>query len=97
PLVTGVQTCALPIFADLGIERRVRFAALVVIVDHFFDRLQVAVVHVRRRARGFAQTRRLERAAIPLLLGDGEPARVAGPSDSRGIGRAWWRERLGGE
>src|SRR6266545_2040774 len=67
--------------ANLRIESRIRLAALVVIVDHLFDGLQAAVVHVGRRTSGFPQTGRLKSAAIPLLLSHNESALIARPPD----------------
>ena len=49
---------------------------LVVVLDHFFQRLQAAVVHVRAGVGDLAQRRRLERALVLFLLGDHEAAQV---------------------
>ena len=51
-------------------------AALVVVLDHFLQRLQAAVVHVRAGVRDLAERRRLERALVLFLLGDREAAEV---------------------
>src|ERR1041385_28758 len=52
------------------IQVRVRVAATVVVIDHFFEGLQTPVVHVGRGPRHFAQSWDLEAALPGALIGE---------------------------
>ena len=58
------------------IEVGIGVAPLVVELDHVLQRLQAAVVHVRRGQRHVAQRRRAERTAVVLILRDEVPSDV---------------------
>ena len=64
------------VVAHLGIEEFIGIAALVVEIHHVAQRLETAVVHVRRGLGDIAQSRRLECAPVLGIFRDGVTAHI---------------------
>ena len=61
---------------DIRIQILVRNSALVIKLHHLFQRLQTAIMHVRRGVLDFAQRGSLENSPVARVLGHREPPHI---------------------